>query len=264
MIPEAISKDPKTLQYVRGWAYHDQLGGLITEAPHVLPKKESWPQGVDDIREQEITRAGFQPTVAHAASYLYRAHPGPGWKRDGARAVASEEVAPGWVTGRFENTEYPKGQLPRKYKAQKSATKGHCLKNLVTLFYNSDVAAGVTHGSEAMPFFFRNADGDDLYFVHHGEGIIETELGLIGYEPGHMVWIPRGIAYRIVPLSERHELFHVENYGENFQKPETAFTGDAAVYYHRNIEVPVGRYVPKSGDHEVIVLQLHKVRRHCH
>ncbi|MCB0404457.1 MAG: homogentisate 1,2-dioxygenase [Bdellovibrionales bacterium] len=253
MKPEAICKDPKSLKYVRGWSYHDQLNGLISEAPHILPKRESWPAGVEDIREQEITRAGFQPTAAHSACYLYRSHPGPGWRRDGARPISKEEVAPGWVTGMVQRTEVPESQLPRKYKSQAASPKGHCLQNLVTLFYNADVSAGVTQGSEPMPFFFRNADGDDLYFVHHGEGVIETELGLIGYEPGHMIWIPKGLAYRIVPMSEKHELFHFENYGENFQKPDTSFTGDAAVYYHRNIEVPVSCYVPKTGDHEVVV-----------
>ena len=45
----------------------------------------------------------------------------------------------------------------------------------------------------------------------------------------------------------------MENYGPKFKKPETGFTGDAAVFYHRNIEVPTACYINRTGDHTVVV-----------
>jgi homogentisate 1,2-dioxygenase len=106
-----------------------------------------------------------------------------------------------------------------------------------------------------MPYFFRNADGDDLFFVHEGEGVLETEFGPLGLQPGYYVWVPRGSLYRIVPDSADLFLLHLENYGEKFQKPDTGITGDAALYYHRNIEVPTLRYDLSAGDFEVMVKQ---------
>jgi homogentisate 1,2-dioxygenase len=49
-----------------------------------------------------------------------------------------------------------------------------------------------------MPFFFRNADGDEIYFVHHGTGRFETDFGSLSYEPGDYVVIPKGTTYRIM------------------------------------------------------------------
>jgi homogentisate 1,2-dioxygenase len=245
----------RDIAYQTGWCYHNQLNGLRTGAPHVLPEPGSLPPGVDpmQVREQEYTRGSFVPAVGHATAYLYRAHPGPSWRRDGIRPLAADEVAPSWVTGRVHPAA-PKACLPRKYQCA-PIEAGHAVQNVRTLFYNHDVALGVTTCTAPMPYFFRNADGDDLFFVHAGEGVLETEFGPLGLEPGYYVWVPRGALYRIVPDSPHLFLFHLENYGEPFQKPDTGFTGDAALYYHRNIEVPTRRYSLTRGDFEVIVKQ---------
>lgn len=249
------AENVREISYQTGWCYHNQLNGLRTSAPHVLPEPDSLPPGVDpaQVREQEYTRAGFVPTSDHAAAYLYRAHQGPSWTRDGIRAVPAEEVAPFWVTGRMRPLT-AQACMPRKYHRAPTQS-GHAIENLRTLFYNPDVSIGLTTCTHPMPYFFRNADGDDLFFVHEGEGVLETEFGPLGLQPGYYVWVPRGSLYRIVPDSADLFLLHLENYGEKFQKPDTGITGDAALYYHRNIEVPTLRYDLRAGDFEVIVKQ---------
>ncbi len=249
---EPVVQNPKTLSYLRGWCYHDQLQGLDTEAPHILPSKQSLPKEIEEVREQELTRGGFLPGGDHAASYLYRIHPGPSWECNGVKSIAASEIAPHWVTGSVAELTGPKVQIPRKLKAL-SEQKGHPWNTLKTLFVNREVALGVATGSEPMPYFCRNADGDDLFYVHRGEGVCETELGVLGYEQGHYLFMPKGIAYRLVPTSKSHILFHVENYGEKFQKPDTGIAGDSAVYYHRNIEVPTALYTKKLGHFTVVV-----------
>ena len=109
----ALARD---IQYQTGWCYHNQLNGLRTNTPHVLPEPDSLPPGVDpsQMREQEYTRAGFVPSVDHATAYLYRAHQGPSWKRDGIQAMSAEEVAPFWVTGRARPLT-AQACMPRKY-----------------------------------------------------------------------------------------------------------------------------------------------------
>src|ERR1700689_3514937 len=39
-------------------------------------------------------------------------------------------------------------------------------------FSNHDLTLSISRRAEPMPFYFRNADGDELFFVHRGEGII--------------------------------------------------------------------------------------------
>ena len=41
---------------------------------------------------------------------------------------------------------------------------------------NADVRLYVSRRSSPMPFYYRNADGDELMFVHRGSGTIETDL----------------------------------------------------------------------------------------
>ena len=50
-----------------------------------------------------------------------------------------------------------------------------------------------------MPYYFRNADGDELMFVHRGTGIIETDFGPIHFAPGDYIVLPRAVTYRVSP-----------------------------------------------------------------
>lgn len=67
------------------------------------------------------------------------------------------------------------------------------------LLGNSDVVLGVCAPTEPMTYFYRNADGDELLFVHQGEGELETIFGTISYRQGDYLVIPIGTTYRIVP-----------------------------------------------------------------
>ncbi|MER3466726.1 MAG: homogentisate 1,2-dioxygenase, partial [Armatimonadota bacterium] len=49
-----------------------------------------------------------------------------------------------------------------------------------------------------MDYIYKNADGDDLIFVHDGSGVLETMYGVIHYKPGDYLVIPRGTMYRLV------------------------------------------------------------------
>ena len=48
-----------------------------------------------------------------------------------------------------------------------------------TLFMkNSDVQFWISKRSEPMPYYFKNTEGDDIWFVHKGEGNVQTVFGL--------------------------------------------------------------------------------------
>ncbi len=101
---------------------------------------------------------------------------------------------PGWT--RFE------GKLrPHLFDLNKlQPTDLHDAEGVPSTFLgNNDVQLSVSRRSKPMPFYFRNADGDELYFVHRGEGTIETDFGPLAFEKGDYIVLPRAVTYRVVP-----------------------------------------------------------------
>jgi homogentisate 1,2-dioxygenase len=47
------------------------------------------------------------------------------------------------------------------------------------------------------PYFFKNADADEMIFVHVGTGTLKTMYGKIDFEYGDYFIIPRGTVYQI-------------------------------------------------------------------
>lgn len=60
----------------------------------------------------------------------------------------------------------------------------------------------------------RNSDGDEVHFVHEGRGTLETEYGVIPYEKGDYIVIPRCTTYRVVPEVEENFFLIVEAFSE--------------------------------------------------
>ncbi len=52
----------------------------------------------------------------------------------------------------------------------------------VAFLGNRDVKLYVSRRADPMPFYYRNADGDELIFVHRGHGVIETDFGPMPFE----------------------------------------------------------------------------------
>jgi len=57
----------------------------------------------------------------------------------------------------------------------------------------------ISRRREAMPYCYRDMEGDLLYFVHRGRGVFATEFGPISYEPGDWVFLPKATTFRQLP-----------------------------------------------------------------
>ena len=53
---------------------------------------------------------------------------------------------------------------------------------------------------QAMSFWHRNTEHDELIFCYQGGAVWETELGDVELHAGEMIVIPRGVAHRDKPL----------------------------------------------------------------
>src|ERR1035438_2889411 len=94
--------------------------------------------------EEEHGRKGFYGKSAH----LYHTHAPTGWTR---------------FEGKLRPHLFDLNQL--------APTDTHDPEGMPVAFLgNHDVTLSVSRRSEAMPFYYRNADGDELIFVHRGKG----------------------------------------------------------------------------------------------
>lgn len=75
------------------------------------------------------------------------------------------------------------------------------------LLHNNDVTMHVCLPTEPMtidwggrsrPYWYRNGQGDELLFVHEGEGRVESLFGTLPFRRGDYIVIPIGTTYRIV------------------------------------------------------------------
>lgn len=94
---------------------------------------------------------------------------------------------------------------------------------------NDDLVVSVSRRSEPMPFYYRNADGDELYFVHRGEGVIETDFGPLTFRKGDYIVLPRAVTYRVVP-STRDNFFLITESRTEFAPPDRGLIGQHALY----------------------------------
>ena len=67
------------------------------------------------------------------------------------------------------------------------------------LQFNGDIEVSIAKPTEDRDGFYRNGEGDEVLFIHHGTGTVETIFGDVPYRPHDYVVIPRGTTYRIAP-----------------------------------------------------------------
>ena len=81
------------------------------------------------------------------------------------------------------------------------------------MLVNKDCTIGLAAPRKSLTtYFYKNADADEMIFIHKGKGKLRTMLGNIPFEYGDYLIIPRGIIYQIEFESEENRLFYVESY----------------------------------------------------
>ncbi|MDB5480883.1 MAG: hmgA [Caulobacteraceae bacterium] len=83
--------------------------------------------------------------------------------------------------------------------------------------------------SETDGRLFRNSDGDDLIFVHHGEGDFFCDYGHLTYRSGDYIVIPRGTMWRI-ETKVPNEFLLVEATDCAYAMPDRGLLGPHALF----------------------------------
>ncbi len=160
---------------MRSWIQH-------TRGQHVRQARV----GLGDLREEHISRQGFFGPVA----MIYRQH-GP------------NEIV------RVEGTLLPRrvADTTRVEPSDQFDPRGAP----EVMLSNADVSVGISRRAAAMPYAYRDLDGDLLYFVHQGTGTFATEFGSLAYEPGDYILIPKSITFKVIPDKGDSHMLVVES-----------------------------------------------------
>lgn len=177
--------------------------GKVAKQAHV-----AIPEG---LYEEEHGRQGF----FGPATQFYHLHPPTDWKRiEGPlrpRAFRTYNLKP-------TELDDPRGEPVR-------------------MLYNDDVALFVSRRSEPMPFCFRNADGDEIHFIHKGRGVLQSDFGPLRYSEGDYLVVPKGTSYRVVPETTDNFTLIIQS-RTRVRFPERGGIGHYAPFDYDVIETP--------------------------
>lgn len=166
---------------------HLVKGKVATWAHYDLPEGTS---------EEEWGRLGFSGPISH----IYHRNPPTGWT----------------------NIEGP--LRPHAFDTLKLDMAD---KSRVPFLYNSDVRMSLAKVETEWNWYFRNADADELLFVHTGSGTLETNMGTLTYRVGDYLHLPRGATYRFIP-TDKTLLLTIEAFNGPFEMPERGVLGQHA------------------------------------
>lgn len=152
--------------------------------------------------EEEYARNGFSGRYAH----LYRSEAPVQWLN---------------IEGPLKPQAFDLNKTPTQ-------TQSSYLESRVPYLENKDVRILFSKLEKSMEYYFRNADADEVLFIHQGTGTIETDFGPLEYEVGDYIIIPRGTVYRLLP-KQLSEFLIIESFSE-VRIPDKGMLGQHALF----------------------------------
>lgn len=194
--------------------------------------------------EELFSTKGFES----AYSLLYHMRPPTAtldvrpWDRASVRLLPNDPL---------RNRHFKTHELPLR------TGNGDAIDSRTPLLGNSDVVISVAQADRPMEYFYRNTGGDELLFIHHGTGLLETQFGELAYRENDYLIVPTGTTYRVVPSSPTRMLVHECSGSVKIPRKyrnEYGQLEEHAPYYERDFRVPVLRPpVETQGEYEIRV-----------
>ena len=87
------------------------------------------------------------------------------------------------------------------------------LSSRTVLFFNNDLNIGLAAPTSFSDgYFFKNADADEMIFIHQGEGTFKSPFGEIDFCYGDYLIIPRGTIYQLDFKTKDNRLLFLESF----------------------------------------------------
>ena len=91
--------------------------------------------------------------------------------------------------------------------------KDDFLESRTPMLVNSDVYIELAAPKKSMTdYFYKNADADEVIFIHKGSGKLKTQLGNIDFSYGDYLLIPRGMIYQMHFENEENRLLIIQSF----------------------------------------------------
>jgi homogentisate 1,2-dioxygenase len=159
--------------------------------------------------EREISKEGFFGPAAH----LYHRHPPTGWVD-------------------FEGPLRPHAfDLVRLESVAASPWQAQ------EILGNASVRVRFWRLAQSMPRLARNADGDELLFVHQGAGELHTDFGHLTFGSGDYILLPRGTMWRLEVATPLAALL-IEATNASYTLPDKGLVGPHAIFDPAMLDVP--------------------------
>jgi len=168
--------------------------GIIPPKRHVQFRKSDGTL----YHEELFSTEGFSDTY----SLLYHCHP----PTQIVQAGDPYSVAP--------KTVHDKQLKPRNLNGFHIAPEDDYLKSRKPVLVNNDCKIVLAAPRKSMrEYFFKNADADEVIFVHVGSGALRTMYGSLRFEYGDYLVIPRGTTYQLEFDTPDNRLLIIESHG---------------------------------------------------
>lgn len=107
----------------------------------------------------------------------------------------------------------PKNIQHRSFLGFRAQPTDDFLHSRKILFTNRDCHIGVAAPKQSMTtYFYKNAQADEMLFIHEGTGVLKTAFGELLFGPGDYLVIPRGVIYQLHFDSQENRIFFVESF----------------------------------------------------
>ena len=174
--------------------YH-QLG-IVPEKRHIVTRR---PNG-ELLQEELVGTQGF----AGMSSLVYHIYPPTRVKQKEKAYSIIPKIA-------IEN-----GLDAMSFKGFEILPETDYIKSRKTLFVNQAMHIGLAAPLMPTNYFYKNADADELIFVHKGSGKLLTMFGELNFKYGDYINIPRGTVYQINFESTENRLLYIESFDPIF------------------------------------------------
>jgi homogentisate 1,2-dioxygenase len=156
--------------------------------------------------------------------------------------------------------------LPQHYVTGKLPAAGDPVTGRQVLLRNDDVVVSYAHATESSALW-RDAVGDELVYVQHGDAVLESVFGALAVRAGDYVVIPAGTTHRWrvdapVELLVLEAAGHV-NVPTKYLSPDGQFL-EHAPFCERDVRAPAAPLLEDATDVDVFVRHRHGCTRYTY
>jgi homogentisate 1,2-dioxygenase len=178
--------------------------------------------------EREMSKEGF----FGPAAFFHHRHPPTGWTAfDGPlrpHAFDLTKLTPATIAGGPDTGPVLKPDLTAPSTSPWDAHE---------ILYNASCRMRFWRLARSMDHLARNADGDELLFVHRGEAELYCDFGHLRVTAGDYVVLPRGTMWRLECESALDALL-IEATNSNYGLPDRGLVGPHAIFDPAMLDVP--------------------------